>query len=41
MRTMDTGSTDDSGPTLATERDGDLVELKSFELEFDGLAIAV
>ena len=41
MRTMDTGSTDDSGPTLATERDRDLVELKSFDLDFDGLAIAV
>ncbi|EJF59590.1 hypothetical protein BD309DRAFT_854657 [Dichomitus squalens] len=41
MRTMDTGSSDDTGPRLDTPQDGDLMELKSFDLDFDGMAIAV
>lgn len=41
VRTTDTDTTDDTGGTMGTQRSSDFVELKRFDSDLGGLAIAV
>ncbi len=41
VRTTDTDTTDDSGGTMGTQRSSDFVELKRFDSDLGGLAVAV